>query len=51
MGMDDLIKLYNPIWKESFRLLKIELEEALAGISIKIEHVGSTAVPGLSASQ
>ena len=37
----------DPLWPEAFRRLAIELERALD--SAAIEHVGSTAVPGLRA--
>ncbi len=40
---------YDEAWKQSFLAIKAELEPALAGLALRIEHVGSTAVPGLSA--
>lgn len=39
---------YDPSWPKLFDQLRGELESSLAGVSIVgIEHVGSTAVPGL----
>lgn len=42
-----LIKKYNPVWIDHFNQLKSTLEAGLPGLDIKIEHVGSTAVPDL----
>ncbi len=44
-----LIQPYQPQWAEDFQLLAQTLQHALDGLSIRIEHVGSTAVPGLAA--
>jgi GrpB-like predicted nucleotidyltransferase (UPF0157 family) len=40
---------YNPEWPELFEQEKQLLQETLGSHIINIEHVGSTAVPGLSA--
>jgi GrpB-like predicted nucleotidyltransferase (UPF0157 family) len=40
---------YDPSWPELFEKLKAHVEPVLAGLAISIEHVGSTAVPGLAA--
>lgn len=40
---------YTPAWKSDFEQIKAELEHALGDVIIGIEHVGSTAVEGLSA--
>ena len=40
---------YDPVWPERFKLLKSRIEPALSGIASSIEHVGSTAIPGLAA--
>jgi|GEM_PF-213892 len=40
---------YDGRWKEEFIRIKDELSEALGELAMRIEHVGSTAVPGLSA--
>lgn len=47
--MNDLLQTYQPAWKTSFEALRNFLESALQGYSIRIEHVGSTAIPGLPA--
>lgn len=44
-----LIQEYNRQWPANFQMLKTILTEALTGIAVSIEHVGSTAVPGLAA--
>ncbi|MCC0699558.1 GrpB family protein [Clostridioides sp. ZZV15-6383] len=40
---------YNPNWKYEFEKLKCTLENILGGSILKIEHVGSTSIEGLSA--
>lgn len=40
---------YDPAWPERFVDWKQRLEQALHGVALRIEHVGSTAVPGLAA--
>ena len=40
---------YREVWRERFALLKEKVETALKGIPVRIEHVGSTSVPGLAA--
>ena len=44
-----LIQEYNSQWPEDFQCIKTILADALTGISVTIEHVGSTAVSGLAA--
>jgi GrpB-like predicted nucleotidyltransferase (UPF0157 family) len=44
-----LIQPYKESWVVDFDSLKRVLEEALAGLPISVEHVGSTSVPGLAA--
>ena len=44
-----LIQKYNPIWIDNFEKIKTEIQKALFDIEIKIEHIGSTSVIGLSA--
>lgn len=43
------IVAYNPQWPVMFAELRRVLETALGTIAVSIEHVGSTAVPGLVA--
>ncbi|MFK7770506.1 MAG: GrpB family protein [Saprospiraceae bacterium] len=44
-----VIQKYNPIWKDNFEKIKIEIQKSLSEIKIQIEHVGSTSVIGLAA--
>lgn len=40
---------YDPAWPTLFDFLRRRIAIALAGIAVGVEHVGSTAVPGLAA--
>ena len=40
---------YDPAWKAAFGQIRQELENALGDLTVRIEHVGSTSVEGLSA--
>lgn len=40
---------YDPGWVERYERARQEIEQMLAGLDVRIEHVGSTAVPGLGA--
>lgn len=40
---------YDPQWPREFEAIRMELEAALGPLALRIEHVGSTSVPGLSA--
>jgi GrpB-like predicted nucleotidyltransferase (UPF0157 family)/transcriptional regulator with XRE-family HTH domain len=40
---------YDPTWPQTFDRLRVLVEPALAGLPARVEHVGSTAVPGLAA--
>ena len=40
---------YDVAWQSAFEKIKGEIEEAIGGLIIGIEHVGSTSVKGLSA--
>lgn len=40
---------YTPEWPERFRTLATQLRAALGEIALRIDHIGSTAVPGLAA--
>jgi GrpB-like predicted nucleotidyltransferase (UPF0157 family) len=40
---------YDPEWVDRYDAARREIEQALAGFDIRIEHVGSTAIPGLGA--
>ena len=43
------VKPYDPAWGRNFAAIKAEIAAALGGVALRIEHVGSTAVPGLAA--
>lgn len=49
MAKHVVVEPYNESWKQDFLDIKAELEPALGELALRIEHVGSTSVPGLSA--
>ena len=40
---------YKPSWPGEFKVLAASLRAALGGLALRIDHIGSTAVPGLAA--
>ena len=44
-----IIQDYDPCWPQLFETLRSRIEAAIQGMAAAIEHVGSTAVPGLAA--
>ena len=40
---------YDPKWNEDFSAIRAELEAAMGELALRIEHVGSTSVEGMSA--
>lgn len=44
-----LIADYNPAWPVEFDRIRQSLNEALGSTALQIDHIGSTAVPGLGA--
>ena len=44
-----IIEDYDPRWPQLFEMLRSPIAAVLDGLAISIEHVGSTAVPGLAA--
>ena len=40
---------YDPVWPELFRQIGAQLRAAMGGVALRIDHIGSTAVPGLAA--
>lgn len=44
-----LIEEYDPLWPERFRMLHSRIAGSIDSLAAAIEHVGSTAVPGLAA--
>ena len=49
MTMPIIIEEYDPQWPKSFEGIRSRLEPAIGRFAAAIEHVGSTAVPGLAA--
>jgi len=49
--MDDRIVIvdYDSAWPEAFRRLGTRLRTALGPLALRIDHIGSTSVPGLAA--
>lgn len=43
------VQPYDPQWKEDFEAIRLEMASVLEAFALRIEHVGSTSVPGLSA--
>lgn len=46
---DISVQAYDPAWRTLFSTLKNDIDIALSGKVLALEHVGSTAVPGLPA--
>lgn len=44
-----VVEAYDEAWERNFVSVKTELDEALGDLALRIEHVGSTSVRGLSA--
>ena len=40
---------YNPTWHDEFVSIGVPLRQALGDLALRIDHIGSTAVPGLAA--
>ena len=40
---------YDPAWPRRFAVLAAGLREALGAVALRIDHIGSTSVPGLAA--
>jgi GrpB-like predicted nucleotidyltransferase (UPF0157 family) len=44
-----LIRDYDPSWPDTFTTLAAKVKVALGALVVTVEHIGSTAVPGLAA--
>ncbi|MHB9023190.1 MAG: GrpB family protein [Armatimonadota bacterium] len=44
-----LVQPYNPEWPSWFAKMQAFIASALVGVAYQIEHVGSTAIPGMTA--
>src|SRR6516164_9263904 len=40
---------YDPAWPSLFAALGVRLRDALGSVALRIDHIGSTSVPGLAA--
>ena len=40
---------YDPIWPQRFEMLRAHVWPAVSDFALRVEHVGSTSVPGLAA--
>ncbi len=49
MGRPVIIVDYDPAWPARFEEVRRQLARALGDVALRIEHVGSTSVPGLAA--
>lgn len=47
--MGDAVVAYDPAWPETFAALGRKLRQELGDLAVRIDHIGSTAVPGLDA--
>ena len=48
-GKKVIVQSYDEAWKSDFEKIRDEIAGALGELALRIEHVGSTSVPGLSA--
>ena len=44
-----VIHAYDPRWSEAYEVIRAEIALALGPLALRIDHIGSTAVPGLGA--
>ena len=44
-----VIEPYNPNWPQDFETIKVSLQNTLGDLALRIDHIGSTSVPGLGA--
>ncbi len=48
--MDEIVVApYDPFWPELFRSLALPLRAALGPVALRLDHIGSTSVPGFAA--
>ncbi len=40
---------YNPDWPNQFALIQADLETVLGSLTLRVDHIGSTSVPGMGA--
>ena len=44
-----VIHEYQPTWPEEFELIRTSLQKILGALALRIDHIGSTSVPGMFA--
>lgn len=44
-----IIRDYNPDWPKDFEILRKEIVTVLGDLALRVDHIGSTSVPGLGA--
>jgi GrpB-like predicted nucleotidyltransferase (UPF0157 family) len=44
-----IVVSYDPAWSTRFRVIAAPMRAALGSVALRIDHIGSTAVPGLAA--
>jgi GrpB-like predicted nucleotidyltransferase (UPF0157 family) len=47
--MTIVIAAYNPLWPQAFETIRSSLQAILGALALRIDHIGSTSVPGLGA--
>lgn len=47
MSTPIILEKYNPKWPDFFLEERAKIEKALSHLIVKIEHIGSTAIPGM----
>jgi GrpB-like predicted nucleotidyltransferase (UPF0157 family) len=47
--MTIIIHTCNPLWPEEFEAIRLDLQKVLGELALRINHIGSTSVPGLGA--
>ncbi|MGC4107307.1 MAG: GrpB family protein [Thermomicrobiales bacterium] len=40
---------YNPLWPDDFAVLAAAISTAMGNLALRVDHIGSTSVPGLAA--
>ena len=45
--MTIIINDYNPLWPQQFEAIRSSLQQILGATALRIDHIGSTSVPGL----
>src|SRR4051812_15888560 len=48
-GRPVVVVPYDPEWATRFRTEAMRLRQALGAVALRIDHIGSTSVPGLTA--